>query len=101
MQVGDSSFTGDYLLIFIGVSLFIFVAIVVAGLVKCRRTANARKDQTVLEKMHGQIGQSGITPMPLPRPPDHLMPSPIQGTPSIKRYTNVVDMNQEYQLNGN
>lgn len=54
-------------------------------IVKCRNSSSTHKEQNMMDKLHGQGGQSVVAPIPLPRPPDHLMPSPIQGTPSIKR----------------
>lgn len=61
----------------------ILAIVVIFGIIKCRRFLF--KNQNALVKIHGQ-NQGSVAPIPLPRPPDHLMPSPTQGTPPNKRY---------------
>ncbi|VVC93817.1 unnamed protein product [Leptidea sinapis] len=59
----------------------ILAVIVIVGILKCRRYT--ARDQNAIVKIHGQ-SPGAVAPIPLPRPPDHLMPSPTQGTPPIK-----------------
>lgn len=70
------------MMILVALSGTILAIVVIFGLLKCRRYL--LRDQNALAKIHGQT--QGVAPIPLPRPPDHLMPSPAQGTPPIKRY---------------
>ncbi|KAI8430565.1 hypothetical protein MSG28_000789 [Choristoneura fumiferana] len=78
---GDSA--SYYLTILMALSGIVLAIIVILGLVKCRRCL--ARDRNALVKIHGQ-SQGAVAPIPLPRPPDHLMPSPAQPTPPIKRY---------------
>lgn len=65
----------------------VLAILVIFGLIKCRRYL--MRDQNALAKIHGQ-SQGAVAPIPLPRPPDHLMPSPSQATPPIKRLVNLL-----------
>ncbi|CAH4038660.1 chondroitin sulfate proteoglycan 4 isoform X1 [Pieris brassicae] len=76
--------SGSYYLMILMALLGVLLAIIVIfGILKCRRYL--MRDQNALVKIHGQ-SQGAVAPIPLPRPPDHLMPSPTQATPPIKRY---------------
>lgn len=70
-----------YMMILMALSGVVLAIVFILGLIKCRRYL--MRDQNALVKIHGQA--QGVAPIPLPRPPDHLMPSPAQATPPIKR----------------
>lgn len=70
------------MMILMALSGTVLAIVVIFGLLKCRRYL--MRDQNALVKIHGQ-SQGAVAPIPLPRPPDHLMPSPSTGTPPIKR----------------
>ncbi|XP_041986792.1 chondroitin sulfate proteoglycan 4 [Aricia agestis] len=72
-----------YMMVLMAISGIFLAVIVVFGLLKCRQ--HFIRDQNAMVKIHGQ-SQGAVAPIPLPRPPDHLMPSPTQATPPIKRY---------------
>ncbi|XP_050683596.1 chondroitin sulfate proteoglycan 4 [Leptidea sinapis] len=72
-----------YMIIILALLGTILAVIVIVGILKCRRYT--ARDQNAIVKIHGQ-SPGAVAPIPLPRPPDHLMPSPTQGTPPIKRY---------------
>lgn len=75
--------TSYYMMILMGLSGTILAIVVIFGILKCRRFLF--NEHNALVKIHGQ-NQGSVAPIPLPRPPDHLMPSPTQATPPIKRY---------------
>uniref|UniRef100_A0A2A4JAN3 Laminin G domain-containing protein n=1 Tax=Heliothis virescens TaxID=7102 RepID=A0A2A4JAN3_HELVI len=81
--VANGDTASYYMMILMALSGTVLAIIVIFGLLKCRRYL--MRDQNALVKIHGQ-SQGAVAPIPLPRPPDHLMPSPSQGTPPIKRY---------------
>nr|XP_049691935.1 chondroitin sulfate proteoglycan 4 isoform X2 [Helicoverpa armigera] len=83
VPVANGDTASYYMMILMALSGTVLAIIVIFGLLKCRRYL--MRDQNALVKIHGQ-SQGAVAPIPLPRPPDHLMPSPSQGTPPIKRY---------------
>ncbi|GBP77460.1 Chondroitin sulfate proteoglycan 4 [Eumeta japonica] len=83
VPVTNGETTSYYMLILMALSGLVLAVAVIVGLLKCRKVL--AKDQNALLKIHGQ-SQGTVAPIPLPRPPDHLMPSPTQRTPPIKRY---------------
>ncbi|KAJ8737306.1 hypothetical protein PYW07_000577 [Mythimna separata] len=83
VPVANGETASYYMMILMALSGTVLAIIVIFGLLKCRRYL--MRDQNALVKIHGQ-SQGAVAPIPLPRPPDHLMPSPSQGTPPIKRY---------------
>ncbi|KAJ2954210.1 hypothetical protein O0L34_g2449 [Tuta absoluta] len=82
IPVANGETASYYLMILVALSGTVLAVAVIFGLLKCRRYL--LREQNALAKIHGQT--QGVAPIPLPRPPDHLMPSPAQGTPPIKRY---------------
>ncbi|XP_049885189.1 chondroitin sulfate proteoglycan 4 [Pectinophora gossypiella] len=82
VPVANGETASYYMMILMALSGTVLAIVVIFGLLKCRRYL--MRDQNALAKIHGQT--QGVAPIPLPRPPDHLMPSPAQGTPPIKRY---------------
>lgn len=83
VPVTNGDTTSYYMMILMAISGTVLAIVFIFGLLKCRRYL--MRDQNALVKIHGQ-SQGAVAPIPLPRPPDHLMPSPSQGTPPIKRY---------------
>ncbi|XP_053624900.1 chondroitin sulfate proteoglycan 4 [Plodia interpunctella] len=83
VPVANGETASYYMMILMALSGTVLAILVIFGLLKCRRYL--LRDQNALVKIHGQ-SQGVVAPIPLPRPPDHLMPSPAQGTPPIKRY---------------
>ncbi|CAG9782364.1 unnamed protein product [Diatraea saccharalis] len=81
--VSNGETASYYMMILMALSGTVLAIVFVFALLKCRRYL--LRDQNALAKIHGQ-SQGAVAPIPLPRPPDHLMPSPSQGTPPIKRY---------------
>ncbi|OWR43702.1 putative Chondroitin sulfate proteoglycan 4 precursor [Danaus plexippus plexippus] len=76
--------TSSYYMMVIMTLLGVLLAVIIlVSLLKCRRYMT--RDQNAMVKIHGQ-SQGAVAPIPLPRPPDHLMPSPTQASPPIKRY---------------
>ncbi|XP_022832747.1 chondroitin sulfate proteoglycan 4 isoform X2 [Spodoptera litura] len=83
VPVANGETASYYMMILMALSGTVLAIVVIFGLLKCRRYL--MRDQNALVKIHGQ-SQGAVAPIPLPRPPEHLMPSPSQGTPPIKRY---------------
>ncbi|XP_075990954.1 chondroitin sulfate proteoglycan 4-like protein isoform X2 [Anticarsia gemmatalis] len=83
VPVANGEAASYYMMVLMALSGTVFAIVVIFGLLKCRRYL--MRDQNALVKIHGQ-SQGAVAPIPLPRPPDHLMPSPSQATPPIKRY---------------
>ncbi|XP_035431520.2 chondroitin sulfate proteoglycan 4 isoform X2 [Spodoptera frugiperda] len=83
VPVANGEAASYYMMILMALSGTVLAIVVIFGLLKCRRYV--MRDQNALVKIHGQ-SQGAVAPIPLPRPPEHLMPSPSQGTPPIKRY---------------
>ncbi|XP_037868399.1 chondroitin sulfate proteoglycan 4 [Bombyx mori] len=83
IPVANTETASYYMMILMALLGTVLAIVVIFGLIKCRRIL--ARDQNALVKIHGQ-SQGAVAPIPLPRPPDHLMPSPSQGTPPIKRY---------------
>ncbi|XP_052752420.1 chondroitin sulfate proteoglycan 4 isoform X2 [Galleria mellonella] len=83
VPVANGETASYYMMILMALSGTVLAIVVIFGLLKCRRYI--MRDQNALVKIHGQ-SQGAVAPIPLPRPPDHLMPSPSQITPPIKRY---------------
>ncbi|KAG7313392.1 hypothetical protein JYU34_000510 [Plutella xylostella] len=83
VPVANGETASYYMMILMALSGTVLAIIVIFGLLKCKQYLS--RDQNALVKIHGQ-NQGAVAPIPLPRPPDHLMPSPTQVTPPIKRY---------------
>lgn len=82
VQVANGESASYYMMVVMALLGTVLAILVIFGLLKCRRYL--MRDQNALVKIHGQ-SQGAVAPIPLPRPPDHLMPSPTQATPPIKR----------------
>ncbi|XP_039764117.1 chondroitin sulfate proteoglycan 4 [Pararge aegeria] len=83
IPVANGESASYYMMVIMALLGTVLAIIVIFGLLKCRRYL--MREQNALVKIHGQ-SQGAVAPIPLPRPPDHLMPSPTQATPPIKRY---------------
>ena len=83
LKVANGESSSYYMMILMALLGVVLAIVVIFGLLKCRRYM--MRDQNALVKIHGQ-SQGAVAPIPLPRPPDHLMPSPSQATPPIKRF---------------